>query len=273
MCSTHTHIHTQTHVQLSLDMHNCSNAINLNDRVHLRTKCDLKDTFPSRDWQKRQSIYLTTGRSYPEEWDLERTPISLQKLKFSLKCIYQLFGTVFGGYYDVERNIFVHQSMFRHKGESTTSHVLSFYIYFFFFCRNRWSDASNSYAICQALLTTACGTAVHVIWNCNRWRCPFGDGSHTPYRLQISIRNCVEELVVVPMYETMGCRFVFLPVLSVRINIHTIHVHNISVKLHGITCKKNVFLILSAVEWKGTVHGKACSMLFSGLSRPTNFYI
>jgi len=117
-----------------------------------------------------------------------------------------------------------------------------------FFCRNRWSDASNSYAICQELLTTACGIVVHVIWNCNRWSCPYDDGSHTPYRLQISIRNCVEDLVVVPMYKTTCCGSVFLPVLSVRINIHIIHVHNISAKLHGITFKKNVFLILSAVE-------------------------
>jgi hypothetical protein len=81
----HTHTHTQTHVQLSLEMYNCWNAVNLNDGVHLRNKCDLKDIFPSRDWEKTQSLYLTTGRSYPEDWNFERNPISLQKLKFSLK--------------------------------------------------------------------------------------------------------------------------------------------------------------------------------------------
>jgi hypothetical protein len=133
-----------------------------------------------------------------------------------------------------------------------------------FFCRNRWSNASNSYAICQARLTTACGIVVHVIWNRNRWSCPYGDDSHTPYRRQISICNYIEELVVIPMYKTTGCGSVFLYVQSVRINIHIIHVHNMSAKLHGITYKKNVFLILSAVEWKRTIHRKACSTLFSG---------
>ena len=50
------------------------------------------------------------------------------------------------------------------------------------------------------------------------------------------------------MYKTTGCGPVFLHVLYVGINKHIIHVHNISAKLYGITCKKNVFLILSAVE-------------------------
>jgi hypothetical protein len=80
-----TRTHTETHVQLSLDIYICWDAINLIEGVHLRTKCNLKDTFPSRDRAKTQSIYLRTCRSYPEEWNLERNPISLQKWKFSLK--------------------------------------------------------------------------------------------------------------------------------------------------------------------------------------------
>jgi hypothetical protein len=131
--------------------------------------------------------------------------------------------------------------MFRCKDEPTTlQQTVTYFI--LFFRRNRLSDASNSCAICQTLLTTAWGIVVHVIWNRNRWSSPYGDGIRTPYRLQISIRNCVEGLAVVPMYKTTGCGTVYLSVQSVGINIHIIHVHNISAKLHGITCKKNVFL-------------------------------
>jgi hypothetical protein len=76
--------------------------------------------------ERRQNhIFLRTWRSSPEGWDLEKNPISLQTLKFSMKFKVRRLSAVWSrlqGYCEVKRKIVVHQSyIWRCKNEKLPS--------------------------------------------------------------------------------------------------------------------------------------------------------